>query len=134
MTSLNFLNRASVALPLISLTILDLKMRTPLNLIGSYFLNLKTPLAIRLSISCLLDTWKGAPRVIIQPFFWSCFASLKSAFSLAIIKAINNSTLPLMAAMNYSSKSIRCWQFCNPFRRPLPRHSCGTSTIIILEL
>jgi hypothetical protein len=65
MTSLDFLNRASVALPLILLTIFNLKIQTPLNLIGLYFLNLKTPLVIRLLISYLLDTWKGAPRVII---------------------------------------------------------------------
>jgi hypothetical protein len=65
MTSLDFLNRALVALPLILLTILDLKMRTLLNLIGLYFLNLKTPLVIRPLISCLLDAWKGAPGVII---------------------------------------------------------------------
>jgi len=69
MTSLNFLNKVLVALPLILLTILNLKMRTLLNLIGLYFLNLKTPLIIRPSISCLLDAWKGAPRVIIQPSF-----------------------------------------------------------------
>ena len=42
MISLDFLNRVLVALPLILLTIFDLKMRTPLNLIGLYFLNLKT--------------------------------------------------------------------------------------------
>jgi len=69
MTSLNFLNRALVALPLISLTILNLKMRTLSNLVGLYFLNLKTSLIIRLSISYLLDAWKGAPKVIIQPSF-----------------------------------------------------------------
>jgi len=55
MTSLNFLNGVLVALPLISLTILNLKMRTPLNLVGLYFLNLKTPLIIRPLISYLLD-------------------------------------------------------------------------------
>ena len=65
MTSLNFLNRALVALPLILLTIFDLKMQTLLNLIGLYFLNLKTPLIIKLLISCLLDAWKEAPGVII---------------------------------------------------------------------
>ena len=69
MTSLNFLNRALVALPLILLTILDLKMQIPLNLIGLYFLNLKTPLIIKLLIFCLLNTQKGAPKVIIQPSF-----------------------------------------------------------------
>jgi len=65
MISLNFLNRVLVALPLILLTILNLKIRTPLNLVGLYFLNLKTSLAIRPLISCLLDTWKGALEVII---------------------------------------------------------------------
>ena len=65
MTSLNFLNRALVALPLILLTILNLKMRTLLNLIGLYFSNLKTPFIIRLLISCLLNAWKGAYGVII---------------------------------------------------------------------
>ena len=65
MISLNFLNKVLVALPLISLTILNLKIRTLLNLLGLYFLNLKTPLTIRPSISYLLDIWKGASRVII---------------------------------------------------------------------
>ena len=55
MTSLNFLNGVLVALPLILLTILNLKMQTPLNLVGLYFLNLKTPFTIRLLISYLLN-------------------------------------------------------------------------------
>ena len=134
MISLNFLNRALVALLLILLIILNLKIRTSLNLVGLYFLNLKTPLIIRLLISCLLDAWKGAFRVIIQPFFQSCFASLKSAFFLAVIKAINSLTPFLIAVINCSLKLIRCWQFYNPFGRPLPRYGCGVSTIIILEL
>ena len=65
MISLNFLNRALVALPLILLTIFNLKMRTLLNLIGLYFLNLKTSFIIKLSISYLLNTWKETPKVII---------------------------------------------------------------------
>jgi len=65
MTSLNFLNRALIALPLILLTILNLNMQTLLNLVGLYFSNLKTSLIIRPLISCLLDAWKEAPRVII---------------------------------------------------------------------
>ena len=134
MTSFNFLNRASVALPLILLTILDLKMRTLLNLIGSYFLNLKTSFIIRLSISYLLDTQKGALGVIIQPSFQSCFISLKLAFFLAIIKAINSLTLFLIAVINCSLKLIRYQRFCNLFRRLLLRYSCSTSIIIILEL
>ena len=69
MTSLDFLNRVLVALPLILLTILDLKIQTLLNLVGLYFLNLKTFFIIKPSISYLLNTWKGVFRVIIQPFF-----------------------------------------------------------------
>jgi len=69
MTSLNFLNGVLVALPLILLTIFNLKIQTPLSLVGLYFLNLKTPLVIRPSISYLLNAWKGAPRVIIRPSF-----------------------------------------------------------------
>jgi len=65
MTSLNFLNGVLVALPLILLTILNLKMRTLLNLVRLYFLNLKTSLVIRLLIFYLLDAWKGALGVII---------------------------------------------------------------------
>src|SRR6266702_8785938 len=103
MTSLNFLNGALVALPLILLIILDLKIQTLLNLVGLYFSNLKTPLIMRLLISCLLDAWKGAPGVVIRPSFWSCFVSLKSAFSLAIIKDIDNLFLFLLFVINYSS-------------------------------
>ena len=55
MISLNFLNRALVALPLILLTILNLKIQILLNLVGLYFLNLKTPFIIRLLIFYLLD-------------------------------------------------------------------------------
>ena len=69
MISLNFLNRALVTLPLILLTIFNLKMRTLLNLGKLNVLNLKTPLIIRLLISYLLDIWKRAPRVIIQLSF-----------------------------------------------------------------
>ena len=69
MTSLDFLNRALVALFLILLTILDLKIQTLLNLVGLYFSNLKTPLIIKLLISYLLDAWKGTLEVIIQPSF-----------------------------------------------------------------
>ena len=42
MISFNFLNKVLVALPLILLTILNLKIQTLLNLIGLYFLNIKT--------------------------------------------------------------------------------------------
>jgi hypothetical protein len=56
MISLDFLNGALVALPLILLTIFNLKMQTLLNLIGLYFLNLKTPFIIKLSIFYLFNT------------------------------------------------------------------------------
>ena len=82
-------------------------MQTLLNLIGLYFLNLKTPLIIKLLISCLLDTWKGISKVVIWLSFQNYFISLKSAFSLAVIKVINNLTLPLIAAINCSLKLIR---------------------------
>ena len=134
MTSLNFLNRVLVTLSLILLTIFNLKMRTLLNLIRSYFLNLKTPFIIKPLISCLLDTWKGILRVIMQPSFQNYFVILKLAFSLAIIKAINNLTLFSVAATNCSLKSIKYQRFCNPFRRLLLRYSCGISTITILKL
>ena len=133
MTSLNFLNKALVALPLILLIILNLKTHILLNLIGLYFLNLKTLLIIRLLIFYLLDAWKGAPRVIIRPSFQSCFASLKLASSLAVIKAINSLTLFLIVVINYSLKLIRYQQFYNPFGQPLPRYSYSASTTIILE-
>ena len=55
MISLDFLNGASVALPLILLTIFNLKIQTLLNLVGLYFSNLKTFFIIRLSISYLLN-------------------------------------------------------------------------------
>jgi hypothetical protein len=54
-----------VVLSLILLTIFNLKMRTLLNLIGLYFLNLKTPFIIRLLISYLFNTWNGAFKVVI---------------------------------------------------------------------
>ena len=54
MTSLNFLNKISVALPLILLTIFDLKMQTLLNLVGLYFLNLKTFFIIKLLMTIFI--------------------------------------------------------------------------------
>ena len=133
MTSLNFLNRALIALHLILLTILNLKMRTLLNLIGLYFLNLKTFFIIKLLISYLLDAQKGTPRVVIRLSFQSCFVSLKLVFSLAIIKAINNLILPLITAINYSLKLIKCQRFHNPFKRLLPYRGYSISTTIVSE-
>ena len=69
MTSLDFSYGALIALSLISLTNLDLKMRMPPYLIGSYFSKLNTSLSIRLSISCLSNILNGAFRIIILPYF-----------------------------------------------------------------
>jgi hypothetical protein len=78
MTSLDFSYRALVAdfsygalvaLPLISLTNLDLKIRMPPCLIGSYCSKLNTSLPIRLSISCLSDALNGVPEIVILPYF-----------------------------------------------------------------
>src|SRR5271156_1795561 len=78
MTSLDFSYGALVALPLISLTNLDLKIRMPPCLIGSYCSKLNTSLPIRLSISCLSDASNGAPGVVILPCFRSSGSSSSS--------------------------------------------------------
>ena len=121
-------------LSLILLTILDLKMRTLLYLIGLYALNLKTPLVIRPSISYLSNAWNRAPGVIIRPLLRSCKASWKSAFSLAVINTINSLVLFSIVIRNYSLKSTSRRRFRDPFGRSLPRSGCGTSTIIVSEL
>ena len=69
MISLDFSYGALIALPLISLTNLDLKMRIPPYLIGSYYSKLNTFLPIKLSISCLSDALNGAPKIVILPYF-----------------------------------------------------------------
>jgi hypothetical protein len=68
MTSLNFSYETLVTLPLIFLTNLDLKMRMPPCLTGSYYSKLNTSLPIRLSISCLSDALNDAPEVVILPY------------------------------------------------------------------
>jgi hypothetical protein len=68
MTSLDFSYETLIALPLISLTNLNLKMRMPPYLTRSYCSKLNTSLPIRLSISYLSDTSNGAPRVMILPY------------------------------------------------------------------
>jgi hypothetical protein len=68
MISLDFSYETLVILPLISLTNLDLKMRMPPYLIGSYYLKLNTFLPIKLSISCLSDALNDIPGVIILPY------------------------------------------------------------------
>ena len=68
MTSLNFSYKELVALPLIFLTNLDLKMRMPPYLIGSYYSKLNTSLPIRLSISYLSDASNGTLKIVILPY------------------------------------------------------------------
>jgi hypothetical protein len=69
MTSLDFSYKTLIALPLISLTNLDLKIRMPPYLTESYCSKLNTSLPIRLLISYLLDASNGAPKIIILPYF-----------------------------------------------------------------
>jgi hypothetical protein len=68
MTSFDFSYETLVALPLISLTNLDLKMRMPPCLTGSYYSKLNTSLPIRLSISYLSDILNGALGIMILPY------------------------------------------------------------------
>ena len=68
MTSFDFSYEALVILFLISLINLDLKMRMPPCLTGSYYSKLNTFLPIKLSISCLLNILNGAFRVVILPY------------------------------------------------------------------
>jgi hypothetical protein len=69
MTSLDFSYGTLIALPLISLINLDLKMRMPPCLTGSYYSKLNTSLLIRLSIFCLSDVLNGVPGIVILPCF-----------------------------------------------------------------
>jgi hypothetical protein len=68
MTSLDFSYKALVALPLISLINLNLKIRMPPYLIGSYCSKLNMFLLIRLSISYLSDVLNGIPGIVILPY------------------------------------------------------------------
>jgi hypothetical protein len=68
MISLDFSYEALITLPLIFLINLDLKMRMPPCLTGSYYSKLNTSLSIRLSIFYLSDISNGVPRVVILPY------------------------------------------------------------------
>jgi hypothetical protein len=68
MTSLDFSYKMLVVLPLISLTNLDLKMRIPPYLTGSYCSKLNTFLPIRLSISYLSDALNDISGIVILPY------------------------------------------------------------------
>jgi hypothetical protein len=65
MTSLDFSYKALVILLLISLINLNLKMRMPPYLTGSYYSKLNTSLLIRLSIFYLSNASNGASGIII---------------------------------------------------------------------
>jgi hypothetical protein len=65
MTNLDFSYETLITLLLIFLTNLDLKMRMPPCLIGSYYSKLNTSLPIKLSIFYLSDTLNGALEIII---------------------------------------------------------------------
>jgi hypothetical protein len=69
MISLDFSYETLVALPLISLINLDLKIRMPPCLTGSYCSKLNTSLLIKLSIFYLSDALNGILRVMILPYF-----------------------------------------------------------------
>ena len=69
MTSFDFSYKALVALPLISLTNLDLKIRMPPCLIRSYYSKLNTFLPIRLSIFYLSNASNSIPEIVILPYF-----------------------------------------------------------------
>jgi hypothetical protein len=73
-----------VAFPLTSLTSLELKIRTPECLFGSYRMNSNIPLATNLSISCCWDFSNGPPGVVITPSF---LASKTVPYQLAQIPA-----------------------------------------------
>ena len=68
MTSLDFSYEILIALPLISLTNLDLKIRMPPCLTGSYYSKLNTFLPIKLSISYLSNTSNGVPGIVILSY------------------------------------------------------------------
>jgi hypothetical protein len=67
MTNLDFSYETLITLSLIFLTNLNLKMRMPPCLTGSYYSKLNTSLPIRLSIFYLLDALNDAPEIIILP-------------------------------------------------------------------
>jgi hypothetical protein len=68
MTSLDFSYETLVILFLIFLINLDLKMRMPPCLTGSYYSKLNTSLPIRLSIFYLSDALNSVPKIVILPY------------------------------------------------------------------
>ena len=99
MTSLNFLKRIFIVFPLTLLISLELKIFIPKYLLGLYYINLKTPLIIRLLISYYWDFLNRLFRVVITLSFYSFRDSFILAYSLQVIKVIKISSSS-MAAMN----------------------------------
>jgi hypothetical protein len=112
MTSLDFSYKALIVLSLIFLINLDLKMRMPPCLIGSYYSKLNTSLSIRLSISYLSDISNGIPEIMILPYFRSSRESSWSARFLPIMNDIEK------LALSFSVCRIL---FFDPLGRPRPR-------------
>ena len=103
-TSLDFSYSDSVALPLTSLTNLELNI-LPLCLWGSYDTKSNISFAIRASISCFWDAWNGCPRVVITPFCLNSSISLRSASSFRVIKTSLRLIPCYMAVVNWLSIS-----------------------------
>ena len=80
--SLNFLKGVFIIFPLTLLTSLKLKIYIFKYLLGLYYINLKTPLAIRLLISCYWDFSNRPPRVVTILSFYSFKDSSISVYSL----------------------------------------------------
>ena len=97
MVSLNFLKGVFVAFPLTLLISFKLKICIPEYLLGSYCTNLKTPLVIRLSISCYWDFSNRPPGVVIMPSFYSFRDSFILVYSLWVIKVIKISSSSIAA-------------------------------------
>ena len=106
MTSRNFLYGVLIAFPLTSFMSLELNIRMPEYLSGLYSINLNTPFATKLSISCHWDSSNGFPGVVMMPFYCSFVDSSISAYSLLVIKAIEVLIPLLITVMNCSSKSL----------------------------
>ena len=93
-TSLDFSYGCCVVFPLTSLTMRELKIRFPVCFARSYYIMLKTLLTIRLSILTRVDSWNGAPVVVILPSRRSVNTSSQSAFSFAVVK-ISATSIPV---------------------------------------
>jgi hypothetical protein len=115
--SLDFLYGVPVAFPLTLLISLELKIRVPEYLSGSYYMNLNTPFAIKPLISCCWDFSNGFLGVVIIPSCCSFIDNSILACSLLVMKAMEVSIPSLIAVVNYSLKSLSVG--CLQLRLPL---------------